>query len=127
MNLRHPVATLGAAALVAAPLSLAVSSPASAAERQFRCGTAAVGFEVEREDGGRYEVDVDIDTRPGATFRVVLKQDGRTYVNRIFRADGEGDIDFDRNRPNTSGGDNFRIQVTKTGGGASCGRTITFR
>ncbi|GAA5142359.1 hypothetical protein GCM10023340_05700 [Nocardioides marinquilinus] len=124
--LRTVTAGLGAAALLATPLALATATPASAAERQFRCAGSPVDFEVEKDDG-RYEVDVDLDGRRGDQWRITLRQDGGVFYNQVRRVDADGDIDVDRTRPNTAGRDVFKLTVKKIGGPAACSSTIAFR
>jgi hypothetical protein len=75
-NMRRTTATIGAAALVATPLTLLTAAPASAAEKEFGIGGADIHFEVEKDDG-RFEVELDIDdARPGSRWRVTLWHDG---------------------------------------------------
>jgi hypothetical protein len=127
LNLRRTTATLGAAALVATPLTLMTAAPASAAERDFRVAGAKVDFEVEKDDG-RFEVEVDIDSaRPGSKWRVVLWQDGKRYHKRVHKADNDGDIEIDKNRRNTAGKDVFKVKVKKVGGPKAKTRVITLR
>ncbi len=124
-TIRRITATLGAAALVATPL--AVASPASAAEREFRYGGAEVEFSVEKDDG-RFEVDFDLDyARRGERFRVVLKHDGKTFHKRVHTVDREGDIEIEKNRRNTAGKDVFKLKLKKIGGPKAVTRTITLR
>jgi hypothetical protein len=127
LNLRRTTATLGAAALVAAPLTLMTAAPASAAEREFRVAGADVDFEVEKDDG-RFEVEVDIDdAKPGSRWRVVLWQDGKRYHKRVHTADRDGDVEIDKNRRNTAGKDVFKVKVKKIGGPKAKTRVITLR
>lgn len=124
---RKITATIGAAALVAAPLSLIATSPAAAADREFRCAGAKVDFDVEKDDG-RFEVDVDVDNaKPGSKWRIVLKHDGNRYHKKVHRADNDGEIDIDKDRRNTAGKDVFKVKVKKIGGPKACTRTITRR
>jgi hypothetical protein len=127
LNLRRTTATLGAAALVAAPLTLMTAAPASAAEREFRVAGADVDFQVEKDDG-RFEVDVDIDdAQPGSRWRVVLWHDGKRFHKRVHTADNDGDVDIDKNRRNTAGKDVFKVKVKKIGGPKAKTRTIRLR
>jgi hypothetical protein len=124
-NIRRITATMGAAALVAAPL--AIAAPASAAEREFRYGGAEVEFSVEKDDG-RFEVEVDLDdARRGQKFRVVLKHDGKTFHKRVHKVNREGDIEIEKNRRNTAGKDVFKLKLKKIGGPKAVTRTITLR
>lgn len=124
---RRTTATLGAAALLASPLALLSAAPAAAAERDFRYAGAQVDFEVEKDDR-RLEVSVDVDdARPGERFRIVLRQNGRVFVNRVFRADRDGDIDLDRKRPDTRGRDTVRLTIKKVGQRQAASRVIRVR
>ncbi|GAA4676717.1 hypothetical protein [Nocardioides nanhaiensis] len=124
---RRTTATLGAAALLASPLALLTAAPAAAADRDFRYAGAQVDFEVEKDDR-RLEVSVDVDdARPGERFRIVLRQNGRVFVNRVFRADREGDIEIDRNRPDTRGRDTVRLTIKKVGNRKAASRVIRVR
>jgi hypothetical protein len=128
-NIRKAIAVVCTAAVVATPLSM-MASPAHAdgpeKDREFRVSGAEVDFSVEKDDG-RFEVQVDIDdARPGSTWRVVLWHDGKRYHSEVHRADGDGDVEVDRNRRDTRGGDTFKVRVKKVGG-ASESRTIRMR
>ena len=128
-KIRTTTATLGAAALLAAPMSL-IGAPAQAdgpeKDREFRLAGAQVDFSVEKDDG-RFEVEVDIDdAKPGSKWRVVLKHDGKRFHSRAHRADSDGDVEVDRKRANTKGADVFKARVKKVGG-AGKWRTIRMR
>lgn len=129
MTVRRTTATVAAGALLAAPLTLLTATSASAdqdKDRDFRIGGAQVDFSVEKDDG-RFEVSVDIDdARPGSTWRVVLKHDGKRFHNKVHRADGDGDVDIDRTRRNSAGADVFKVVVKKVGGPKKA-RTIRMR
>lgn len=126
--IRRSVATLAVAALAAGPLALVTASPAAAAEREGRCDGASFDFEVEREDG-RFDVSVDIDDAPrGSAWKVVLRQDGRTFTKVVRRADSDGDVEVDRDGVrNTRGSDRFVMRINKVGTSGGCSSTITFR
>lgn len=125
-TLRRTTAALGAVVLLAVPLSIVGTPPASAAERNFRCAGAEVDFEVDKR-AGRFEIDVSIDSTRNSRWRIVLRHDGRIIRNRVFRADREGDIDLELRRPNTAGADVFKLRVKKIGGGHACVRKIRLR
>lgn len=127
IDLRRTTATLGAAALLAAPLTILSAAPASAADREFRYAGAEVEFDVEKDDG-RFEVDVDIDdAKPGSRWRVVLRHDGKVYHKRIHRADSDGEVEIDKSRPNTAGRDVFRLRLKKIGAEKAATRVIRRR
>lgn len=128
-NLRTTIATLGVTALVATPLAV-LAGPAHAdgpeRDREFRVAGADVDFSVEKDDG-RFEVQVDLDdAKPGSTWRVVLRHDGKRFHNKVHRADGDGDVEIDKIRRDTRGADTFKVKVTKIGG-AGKARTIRMR
>ncbi|WP_127480079.1 hypothetical protein [Nocardioides pantholopis] len=127
LNLRRTTATVGAAVLLATPLVALSATPAQAADRNFRCSGARVDFDVERDDG-RYEVAVDIDrASAGSRWRVTLRQNGKRFYHRVRVADREGDVEVDRNRPNTRGRDTFKLRVKRIGGAPACRSTIRVR
>ena len=127
LNLRRTTASLAAVTLLAAPMTVLTAAPASAADREFRYAGAEVEFDVEKDDG-RFEVEVDIDdAKPGSRWRVVLRHNGSRYHSRIHRADSDGDIEIDRNRPNTPGRDVFKLRVKRIGADKAATRVIRRR
>jgi hypothetical protein len=128
-KLRAATAVVGTTALLAVPLTAVLASPASAADRTGRCDGARVELSVEKDDG-RFEVEADIDDAPrGSRWRIVLTQDGKTFVNVVRTAtdddrDRDGDVSVDRDRPNTAGTDTFRMTVNKVGTPGSCSLRI---
>jgi hypothetical protein len=128
-KIRKITAAVGAAALIAAPASL-IAGPAHAdgpeKEKEFRVGGAEVDFKVEKDDG-RFEVEVDIDdARPGSKWRVVIRHDGRLIHKKVHRADGDGEVEIDKRRPDTRGADTFKVRVKQVGGPGKV-RTIRMR
>ena len=127
MNVRRTTATAVTAALLAAPLTLATASPASAADREFRYGGANIEFDVEKDDG-RFEVEVDLDdAKPGHRYRITLWHDGRKFYDRVRTVNSDGDIEVERERRNTRGTDTFKLRVKKTSWKSSAVRTIRTR
>lgn len=128
MNFRRTTATVGAAALLATPLALLGTSPASAADREFRYAGAKVEFDVEKDDG-RFEVDVELDNvkQPRARYKVVLRHNGKVFHKRWHRAGADREIEIDKNRPNTRGKDNFKLRVKKASAKKAAVRTIRRR
>ena len=123
-KLRLTAATLGTTALVATPLAMLTASPANAADREFRYGGAQVEYDVEKDDG-RFEVEVDIDdAKPGSRWTISLWHDGKPYYYATRTANRDGDVEVERNRPNTSGRDVFKLRIKKVGGPAAVTRTI---
>ena len=126
-NLRRRTAPLGAAALLASPLTFMAAAPAAAADREFRYGGAEIEFDVEKDDG-RFEVDVDVDdAKSGSTWRIVLRHDGKRFHKKVHRADSDGDIEIDKNRRDTRGKDVFKLRIKKIGGPTAVTRTIRAR
>jgi len=119
MTLRRATAALATTSLLAVPLVALTATPASAVERSTRCDGGRVQLEVEKDDG-RFEVNLDIDAPRGTQWRIVLKQDGKTYVDGTRRADSDGDVDLDRDRPDTAGKDVFTARVNKVGTPGAC-------
>lgn len=127
LSLHRTIATLGATALVATPLTVIVAGPATAADREFRVAGAEVDFDVDKDDG-RFEVEVNIDdATPRSKWRVVLRHDGKRFHKRVHRADRDGDIEIDRTRRDTRGRDVFKVKVKKIGGPKAKTRTIRLR
>ena len=121
---RRTTATLAATALIGAPLAL-LATPAEAGAAQhlrFPLAEAQVDFSVERDDDGRYEVDVDIDEAlQGSRWRITLKHDGKRFLRTVRTADDDGDVEINRMRANTSGADNFAVIVKKIAGPKKAG------
>lgn len=128
MNFRRTTATVGAAALLATPMALLTSSPASAADREFRYAGAKVEFDVDKDDG-RFEVEVELDhvKQPKAKYRIVLRHDGKVFHNRVHRAGADREIEIDKSRPDTRGADKFKLRVKKASAKKAAVRTITRR
>ncbi|GAA1929285.1 hypothetical protein GCM10009737_33980 [Nocardioides lentus] len=120
-------ALLGTAALTAGTATVALAGPASAdVDRNGSCGGATYEFSVDRDDDRRnsYEVTADLDNAGGTKYRVVLKQNGKTFYNVARTADREGDIEVERNRSNTRGADTFLLQYRNTTTDQVCRTTI---
>ena len=119
---------VGSGALLAVPVALLVPGAAQAdVERNGRCGDGRYELNVDRE-GGRFEVSGELDhVAPGSRWKIVMKQDGKTFASVTRRADNEGDVDVERMRPNTAGKDVFRFRASRVNGAASCSTAITVR
>lgn len=125
--LRRTTTLLGASVAASALVVGTTTLPASAADREFRYAGAEVDYEVEKDDG-RFEVEVDLDdAKPGSRWRVRLWHDGKRYHNKVHRADGDGEFEIERNRPNTAGKDTFKLRVQKIGAKKAAVRTIRLR
>lgn len=120
MDLKRTTATMGVAAMFAAPMMTA--APAAAAEREFRYGGAEIEYEVEKDDG-RFEVEVEIDGKRKDRWRVVLWHDGKRYHKKVHR----GDVEIEKNRRDTKGKDVFKLRVKKVGGPKAKTRIIRLR
>jgi len=128
MNLRRTTATVGAAALLATPLAVLTSSPANAADREFRYAGAKVDFDVDK-DHGRFEVEVEMENvkQPRARYLIVLRHNGKVFHKRWHRAGADREIEIEKRRPNTRGKDNFRLRVKKASAKRAAVRTIRRR
>lgn len=118
---------LGAAAALALPTALVLTPAAHADIDKFgTCGAGVYEFSVDREDNGSYDVSVDLDrVAPGTRWRVQMSHNGKGFVDRVVRADREGDVEVERNRPNSAGTDVFRFKATRVGSKASCSDKIS--
>lgn len=125
---RRTIATVATAGLLATPVALLATSAANAdTDREFRYAGAKHEFDVEKDDG-RFEVSYDVDNAtPGSKWRIVLRHDGKVIHKKVHRADREGEIEIDKNRPNTRGKDVFKVKVKKVGADRYVTRTITRR
>jgi hypothetical protein len=125
--LRRPVATLGTLALLGVPALTLTATPAHAVDKSQRCDGARMELSVEKDDG-RFEVEADIDDAdPGSRWRLALRQDGNRYFKDVRRADGDGDVSVDRDRPNTPGRDVFTLRVNRVGTEGGCTLRIVRR
>jgi hypothetical protein len=125
-------ALTAAATLVAAPLTLAVATPAHAdVDRNGSCGTGRYELSVDRERrAGRqgFEVDAGLEgVAPYSRWTFVLRHDGTRFLEVTRTADDEGDVDVDAFRRNTAGKDRFSFRATQAGGATGCGAGITVR
>jgi hypothetical protein len=127
-TLTRTAAGLGTALALAVPTALVTAAPASAdVERRGACGAGSYEFSVDREDGG-LEVSVDVDrVAPGSRWRVTMRHDGNRFYRNVLRADGEGDLDVERQRPDTSGRDTFRFRAKRVGHAIACSDRIRVR
>jgi len=119
------LAAVGTAVAIGLPAALLVAAPAHAdVDRRGTCGGGVYELSVDREAGG-YEVSVDLD-RVATTSRwtITMRQDGSRYFRGTRHADHEGDVDVERLRPNTAGGDVFTFRAKKVGGTATCSAKI---
>jgi hypothetical protein len=124
---RRTIAALGAATLLAAPMTVLTAAPASAADREFRYAGAEVEFDVEKDDG-RFEIEVDIDdAKPGSRWRVVLRHNGNVYHKRVHRADSDGEVEIDKERRDTPGRDVFKLRVKRIGADKAAASVIRRR
>jgi hypothetical protein len=122
---RTAVAVIATGALVATPLALTLPAQADTERSGALPGGGRYELAVDREDGG-FEVSADLDdTTPGSRWKVVLRQDGRRVVNSVLTADGEGDLDVDRFRPDTAGSDRFVLVVKPAAGGPRTTAVVT--
>lgn len=115
----------GVAVAAAAGSTVLVTAPAHAdTERTGTCAGATYELNVDRERGG-FEVDADLDNaKPGSSWRVAIRHDGKVVTSKVRTADREGEIDVDTWRRNTAGSDTFRLTVTPAGG-SGCSVKVT--
>ncbi len=117
------------ATLLAVALPLATASSASAVEKRGGCsqGKAHYEFDVEKDDG-RFEVDFEVDSNVrGQTWRLTLHHDGKRVFRDVRTTNREGEVGFERNRPNTAGRDAFRAKAVNLGNGEVCTARIVRR
>jgi hypothetical protein len=123
------VAGIGLVA-VAVPVALAGSAAAKdrEVERKGTCsmGSARYDFSVDKERGGRLDVDFDLDSKPGERWRVKLRHGKKVIVKTTRTTDREGEIDVDRTRPNTPGKDKFVARAKNLATGELCRVKIVF-
>ena len=116
---------IGASAtLLAVALPLATASSASAVEKRGGCsqGKAHCEFDVEKDDG-RFEVDFEVDSNVrGQKWRLTLHHDGKRVFRDVRTTNREGEVGFERNRPNTAGRDAFRAKAVNLGTARSARR-----
>ena len=126
--LTRTIALTTAGAIVAVPTAVLVAAPAQAdVERQGACGSGTYELSVDREGNG-FEIDAGLENQPvGSRWTIVLKHDGKRFAKVVRTTDGEGDLDVDRFRKNTSGKDVFTMKATRVGGGATCSTKVTTR
>ncbi len=129
--LRYKVLTLGAStALLAGAVPLALAQTASAdTEKRGVCsqGKARYDFDVDK-DGGRFEVNFEVDSNVrGQKWRMTLHHDGKRVFRDVRTTDREGEVEYERNRPNTAGNDAFRARAVNLGNGEVCTARIVRR
>ena len=128
MITKRLAATGLATAAVATAVPFALATPASASadiEKHGTCAGARYDFDVDRERGG-FEVSFEVDSNtPNQKWRLVLFQNGDRVFRDVRTTDGEGEVDFERLRPNTPGADTFRAKAVKLSNGQSCSVRIT--
>lgn len=119
---------IGTGAILAVPTVVLAGSPAQAdVERQGVCGGGVYELSVDREGRG-FEVDGGLEyVAPGSRWRIRISHDGTRFVDKVLRADREGDLDLERYRANTAGADTFTFRADRVGGVASCTTSITVR
>lgn len=127
------IALSTAAALVAGSAATLVAVPAQAdgPERHAHGRVAGAEYEISIEKERRFEVDADLDGVPaGSTWRMVVRHDGKrvgTSTARAVRDDGRWEVDFREVRSaDTSGGDTFKVTLSRVGGAGKVTRTLSF-
>jgi len=81
-------------------------------ERHRNCHGGAAELSVEKKRHG-FEIDAALDhSRPYSVWSMTLRHDGKVIAKRTnHRTDDEGEMDLERNRPNTRGKDVFKLTV----------------
>jgi len=117
------LAMTGGIAVAGDAAALASGSAGSSADRdrEGACTSAArYDFEADRERG-HYEVSFEVDSDvSGQHWRLTLWHDGKRAYQDVKVTDGEGEADFERNRPNTAGSDTFKVKATHLATGKGC-------
>lgn len=72
-------------------------------------------------DGGRFEVDFEVDSNVrGQQWRMSLRHEGKRVFRDVRTTDRVGEADYDRNRPDTPRKDTFRARAVNLGNGEVC-------
>lgn len=129
-QLTRRVATIAAATgLIATGATVALATPASAdIEKWGSCSQGArYDFDVDYDDGyleSNFEVDSNV---RGQKWRMSLHHDGNRVLRAVHTTDYEGEVDFERYRPNTSGSDAFKARAVNLRTGEVCSASIMLR
>jgi hypothetical protein len=125
----HTRSALATTAALATAATLAVPAVAGAApvrtdverENGGRCTASSFwDLNLERE-GGRIEIDLDIDTStPGQRWKVKVTHDNRTVVNRTRATDREGELDLTRWVNDRRGTDRVTFRAVNSSTGETC-------
>ena len=115
------LAVLGTAAAASPGVAAPVSAGEVEREKAGYCtGTSRWELNLEKE-GGRIEVDLDIDTRRvDRKWRVRIVHNENLFVAATYRTDREGEIEIDKLRPNYAGTDKFRFKARDLVNGEIC-------
>ena len=116
-------------AVLAAAVPVALAAPAMAdVEKRGACSNGArYDFDVDKDDG-RYEVSFEVGSNVrGQQWRLVLLHEGNRAFRDVRTTDREGEVDYERNRPDTAGSDTFRARAVNLGSGETCSVTIVRR
>lgn len=128
MNRTRIAAVAGTAALaVAVPVALAAPAMADVEKRGACSNGARYDFDVDKDDG-RYEVGFEVDSNArGQQWRLVLLHEGDRVFRDVRATDREGEVDYERSRPDTAGSDTFRARAVNLGSGETCSVIIVRR
>ena len=115
--MKKNIATTALVATAAAGTAVLVAAPASAdVERRGTCAGATFELSVDRERGG-FEVDADLDgARPGSSWRVAIRHDGKVVTSKVRTADREGEIDVDAFASGSPGDATYAVTFTPADG-----------
>ncbi|MDQ3554748.1 MAG: hypothetical protein M3395_10130 [Chloroflexota bacterium] len=107
----------------------AAGSPVAASEREREgdcSGRADWELEVEREGGG-LEVELEIEAiKAGKVWDVRIKQNGNRFFKANLTTDREGEIEVERQRPDTAGPDKFWFKAINQKNGQVCQGSLTY-
>ncbi len=118
---RTTAAVMAGTALLGTPLVLLSAGTAHAdVDRVFHCQGAKVDVDLDK-DGGRHEIDVDLDrAAPHSRWKVVLRHNGTVFHKRVHRADRDGEFDVERSRADKRGRDTFKVSIKRVGSAKAC-------
>ena len=111
---------------VAAPAAMA-SGGGDGVEKRGSCsGNADWKLRLRPEDGGKIEVEFEVEhAKPGSTWGVVLKDNGTRFFSGTRTANSVGEFEVRRLANNQAGSDTIRARATNQATGQVCSGTAT--
>lgn len=127
-TIRRPRAALATILSLAIAL-LALPGTAAASQEKERQGSCRAGSEwylyVGREDGGRLEVDFEVESdRRGEAWRVRLTNDGQAFFRGTRTTNRAGEFDVERYTRDGRGTDRIVARATSLSTGEVCRAVI---